>query len=129
MVSNIKGLKIMKIIELLENIKSYKYREEEGSSFTHDKVTYDLNKVLAMVEKQPLAYIKVEDLKWMLSESSDEERTANADLKAPILVTEWNHKWVTVDGFHRVKKAVIKKVKELPARIVSAEQLEKAKKK
>jgi hypothetical protein len=80
-----------------------------------------------LTEKQPLVYVKVKDLKWILPKTpEDNDRTTRTNLKAPILITEWNYKWVTVDGFHRVQKAVNENVEELPARIVSSIQLASA---
>lgn len=105
------------------------YQEEKGSNFTHDGKDYDLNKILKLVDKQDEIEVKVDDLEWEIEEelsADDDERVKNADLNAPILVTKWEDKLVTVDGYHRLIKAVRDGVKELPAKEVSKEQLEKA---
>lgn len=103
------------------------YQEEPGSSFTHDSIEYDLNKLLVLTDQSPVAYFLVSDLAWILAET-DQSRIDSADLSAPILVTEWENKWVVIDGWHRLQKAVSKRVKVLPGKVVSAEQLRSVKK-
>jgi hypothetical protein len=103
--------------------------QEKGSTFTHDGKEYDLNKVLRSVDKQDPIKVAVKDLEWEIEDdlmADDDERVKKADLSAPILVTKWQDKIVTVDGYHRLIKAVRDGVKELPAKEVSKEQLEKA---
>lgn len=107
----------MKIIEL--------YQEPKGGSFTHDKIKYNINIILKLVDKDPISYFKIADLKWILSED-DAVRIKKADLNAPLLMTIWNHKWVILDGVHRLQKAINEKVDLLPGKIVSLAQLSKA---
>lgn len=105
------------------------YQEEKGSNFTHDGKDYDLNKILRLVDKQEPIKVKVKDLEWEIEEelsASDDERVEDADLKAPILITKWKDQIVTVDGYHRLIKAVRSDVKELPAKEVSKDQLKQA---
>lgn len=100
------------------------YHEEKGGSFTHDGDKYDLNALFKLTAKEPLAFFKVKDLKWILPETElDPERVEKADVSAPILVTEYKHKWVVLDGAHRLARAVKDKLDELPGRFVSVEQL------
>lgn len=105
----------MKLFEL--------YQEEPTSTVSHDGTEYDLNALFKIVDKDPVAYFNVADLKWILSE----DRTTDADLEAPVLVTIWDHKYVVLDGEHRLRKAVKEKVQQLPGRFVSPDQLKKAK--
>lgn len=102
------------------------YQEEAGGTVTHDGSKYDLNKLFKLTDKQPKAYFKVKDLEWIIKED-EQDRIDDADLSSPILVTEWKNKWVVLDGFHRLLKAVNEKVEELTGRVVSAEQLEQVK--
>jgi hypothetical protein len=103
------------------------YQETPGDSFTHDGVKYDINKVFKAVDKDPVVYFNVADLEWMLDEASDEERTVDADLTAPILCALWKHKWAVIDGFHRLQKAHAEKVKQLPGKVVMQDVLSKYK--
>ena len=105
----------MKLFEL--------YQEEPNSTVTHDGTEYNLNTLFKLVDKDPVAYFNVSDLKWILTE----DRTSDADLEAPVLVTIWDHKYVILDGGHRLRKAVKEKVQQLPGRFVSPDQLKKAK--
>lgn len=105
------------------------YQEEKGSTFTHDGKEYNLNKVLKSVDDQEEIEVSVKDLKWEIEDdlnSDDEKRIKDADLDAPILVTKWEDKLVTVDGYHRLIKAARKGKKELPAKMVSKDQLKQA---
>jgi hypothetical protein len=99
------------------------YQEEEGGSFTHDGKEYDLNKLFELTQDFPLAYFFVGDLKWILDED-DQERTLDADLNAPILVTQWQDKWVVLDGVHRLAKAISIQQSHLPGRFVTMDQLQ-----
>lgn len=85
----------------------YAYAEEAGSSFTHDGIEYDLNCVLAACQNIPANKMQTQFLVWLLSEDSyfDEDRVAQADLDAPILVTRWWGRVTVLDGFHRLVKA------------------------
>lgn len=110
------------------NVKLNEYREEKGGTFTHDGQEYDLNALFKLTAREPLAFFKVKDLKWILPHTDiDSERMVKADISAPILVTEYKNKWVVVDGAHRLARAVNDKIEELPGRVVSAEQLESIK--
>ena len=99
------------------------YQEEPTSTVTHDGGKYSLNKLFKMVDADPVAYFNVSDLDWVLKES----RVSDADLNAPMLITVWNHKYVVLDGEHRLRKAIKEKVLQVPGRFVSPDQLEKAK--
>lgn len=110
------------------------YQEEKGGSFTHDGNEYDLNTVLKATDKQDVIQVPVSDLKWEAEgesiESAEEQRIKDADITKPILVTKWKDqdetKLVTVDGFHRLMKAIRDGVKHLPGRMVSKSQLKDA---
>lgn len=102
------------------------YQEEPGGSVTHDGARYDLNKLLQAADGSPIAYFKVSDLEWVLTELSDKERVQQADLNAPLLVTEWHGRWVILDGEHRLRKALKEKTIFLPGKVVDAEELEAA---
>lgn len=105
----------MKLFEL--------YQEEPTSTVTHAGVEYNLNVLFKAVDADPVAYFNVSDLKWVLKE----DRVSDADLSAPMLITIWDHKYVVLDGEHRLRKAIKEKVQQVPGRFVSLDQLEKAK--
>jgi len=60
-------------------------------------------------------------LKWMLTgEKIDQARVDRADKSIPVIVTEYEPgKFVTMDGFHRVVKAIQAGDKTIPAVVVS----------
>jgi hypothetical protein len=105
-----------------------KYQEEATSTFTHRGKTYLLNPLLALAEKKPLQRIEVKDLQWVLEyDTPDATRKMAADLNAPILVVyepeQRAEQYTVVDGLHRLGKAVDKKVKALPAKVLTMEDL------
>lgn len=97
------------------------YREEKGGTFESNGVKHDLNYIFAHTEHEPVEYIEVRKLVWVLDENSpyDPHRVKAADLTAPLLVVHWQGKELVVDGIHRLIKAVQEKVKTLPYRRVS----------
>lgn len=99
------------------------YREEKGGTFESNGVKYDLNYILAHVEKEPIQQIAVKELVWVIKYSGvlDEEKIERADLKAPLLVTKYRGLELAVDGIHRLVKAVREGKKHLPYRRVSTD--------
>lgn len=88
---------------------------EEGSTFTHDGVTYDLNYFLKKASSLPVKQLEIKELEWLLSDAEeDQARVEKADISVPLLVTRWEGKWVTIDGWHRFLKAHAEGVKKLP---------------
>jgi hypothetical protein len=105
------------------------YQEEDTSTFSSDGKHYDLNKMFRAVAHQPVAFIAVDKLAWVLAhvgKHQDKARVARADLKAPLLVTFYEGEELVVDGLHRLLKAVEQHVKELPYRRLSPAQFHQA---
>lgn len=108
------------------------YREQRGSAFTSFGRKYDLNKVLAYIEKQnkPLVEFQVDDLSWVLKhDMPDPQRVANADVNTPIIVVEYygenaGYSSVAVDGLHRVARCVKDGVKTIKGFRLTEEELE-----
>lgn len=87
------------------------YQEEPGSSFTHNNVKYDLNKLLTLMEDMPVTLLPTPMLAWVLKhDKPDPKRLMKADITVPILVHETSHNGVplftTIDGLHRLAKAI-----------------------
>ena len=111
------------------SIRETIYQEEDDSYFVHDGVWYHLNTVLKLSADLPVVKIAVTDLKWLLDKPTKEdiERADRSDTGCPILVTKWNGKVVTLDGYHRLIKAVRGGEEFLPGKRVSKEILRVAK--
>lgn len=111
-----------------------KYREEKGSSFTHNKKKYDLNCVLEKVDDAPINNMSVSDLDWMIKEASlemtddDKKRIEKADLSTPILIADHKGRPAVIDGMHRLTKAHMNGVKCLPTKFVSDQILDSCEK-
>ena len=100
------------------------YQEEAGSSFTHDSSLYDLNKLLVLAEQLPVEMLPTAELAWVLQhDAPDPIRVNKADYTVPLLVTRWQGHSVTVDGLHRLAKAVRENIAKVPAKIVPASML------
>lgn len=103
--------------------------QEESSQFTHDGSLYDLNTVLQLSAAVPVRTVEVSKLAWSCTpaDKATTERALKTNLQYPILVTDYKDKLVTVDGYHRLLKAIKIGVKFLPCKHISADILAKAK--
>lgn len=105
------------------------YQEKPDSTVTSNGKLYSLNVLFKGVVKQKIIQMKVSDLKWILQYTqTDADRVNNADLSKPILVYHDLEKgyWVTLDGGHRLTKAVRDKQTSLPAYVVDQSLLDSA---
>jgi len=83
------------------------YREGKHSTFTHDGVKYSVDRLIRLTKDTETETVDISKLKWIIPVSSlEQKRVAKADLKYPIIVIKWHDKIVTLDGAHRVAKAV-----------------------
>lgn len=98
------------------------------NTFTHDDEEYDLDYVRKAVRNLPRVLVKVADLKWLLDECewSTEDAKRYAYLGRPIFVVRWQDKLCTVDGYHRLHRAVRTGLDHLPAIFVPDEVMLKA---
>lgn len=106
------------------------YKEGNDSTFTHDQKCYSVDKCLAIAQLQDTYFIKVDDLKWIINhcDPPDIGQVNKADLRYPVLVTEWTDGdktlLVVVDGFHRLNKAINLGVDQLPAKLINLTEKE-----
>lgn len=106
------------------------YQEEPDSRFTHRGQLYDLNALLREVEDTPPKRVDLADVVWILDNADvNPKRVKAADVRVPILVIHERHSdlWIVLDGTHRVKKAEERGLTSLPCKIVTEQQLQKAK--
>lgn len=106
------------------------YQEDGKGTFTHDDHIYDLNQLFAVVDHKRVHQIRTKRLTWVLKdEDYTSKRTKDADLDAPIIVTTWldqetnKHRYVVLDGAHRVAKADILGQARLPCKYVNHAEL------
>lgn len=105
------------------------YQEENGSSFTHNGVEYDLNKLYRLTDKVHKVFYPVSRLEWILDfDEPDEERLKKKDSGLPLLITYSDGQWVTLDGLHRLTKAVRKGSKMVKVQVVLPNVLAQCKK-
>lgn len=104
------------------------YRENPGSSFTHDDEEYDLNKLLKLTQDKKGYNFPIKELKWILKHTKVEKnRVERADLSYPILIGKMKNKWVVYDGVHRLTKAIEEDKENIKAIKVSNYILNKCK--
>jgi hypothetical protein len=105
------------------------YREEDDSAFTHDGEMYNLNCALVEADRHPIERVAVADLRWIMEHPDgceppdDDERIARADLTTPLLLVRWEGLLATVDGAHRLARALREHVTELPCRTLTSAEL------
>jgi hypothetical protein len=113
-----------------------RYRENSVQTFIDDGVKrhYSTNKLLKIAETIKVKLIKVTELdhnsmglsdpKWKTKEHI--ERFKNSDTKIPIIIVREKGKIRIVDGNHRAIKAIQDGLTEIPAKELTASQLEQA---
>lgn len=107
------------------------YQEEDGPTdgAFHDGNLYSVNKLVELTQDTPVQQISVADLMWHLPyDGMNNDRMSAADLSVPILVTMMQGKYVVLDGAHRLTKAATTGVDTIPAKLVTKEMLQQAKK-
>jgi len=104
------------------------YQEESDSTFTHNGIEYNLNKLFKLTEFTDVKMVAVDKLKWILKYfDHDKSREKKSDPSIPILITKSIDGLVTLDGMHRLKKDYDSGVKEIPTKYVTPEMLSKVK--
>ena len=104
----------------------YIYQEEDSSTFIHNNMEYDLNKLLLISNNIPIEKIKTSELSWILKHTTvDKKRVRKSDTSFPLLITfdKVENKWVVLDGAHRLTKAVSENKKYLPVKKVPSGKL------
>lgn len=106
---------------------------------THHNQKYDLGKIFELVKNKKISFIDVSELQWILNftqkngkcnscrkglERWHRERMNDADLTFPIVVLK-EKRCVTLDGIHRLEKALEEGYKRLPFKEITKEELEK----
>ena len=103
------------------------YQEEDDSTVTHNGKEYAVNDLLRRAAKLPEVDVPLMWVEWCASPDktkTDRERTARADITAPILFTidpEYGH--VVLDGAHRVSRAIQLKRKTIPGKEIPSSWL------
>jgi hypothetical protein len=97
------------------------YTEGSDSTFTHMGKTYSVDELLSLTQDLDVVQLSLDKLKWMVEDDFDMKRMRAADTSVPVLVYRLpNRNWVTMDGYHRVVKAIrVDKLKSIPAKIVT----------
>lgn len=117
----------MKVLSTIKMLRESK-QEEEVDTFTHDGQEYDLRKAKILVKDQEARDIPIKELDWLLPDiDTTPSRIKTADVDNPVIVVKWEKKWVVVDGAHRLTKAVREELKELPAKVLTADDLKSCK--
>ena len=94
----------------MKSFKQYfieSYTEESDSTFQNGKDVYQLNKIFKLSEDIKPSTMPISNLSWILKYTdTDPKRVKSADITVPILVWKDKGQWITVDGAHRLKKAI-----------------------
>lgn len=132
-----------KIRDLLDNVLTLKpdrsekktsssesYREGLDSTVTSNGKKYQLDILFEKAHRLPTENMEVGKLSWVLDYASDVDhnRIQRSDVSVPLLVTfdDSSNRWIVLDGFHRLNKAINEKQSAVPVKIISAELLAQA---
>ncbi|BAW19302.1 putative RNA polymerase beta prime subunit [Ralstonia phage RP31] len=102
------------------------YQEEEGGSFSHWGVKYDLNDVLDVAEHIKPETVKMSDVEWNVKDAKDldAERVKNADTQFPLIAIREKGKIYVLDGNHRLRKLYDQGVKEVQIKFIDQDTLD-----
>jgi hypothetical protein len=102
------------------------YSEGPDSTFTHDGNKYSVDDAIAQSKLSKTVKVPVSELDWALEGAKVyPERLEQANIRQPVLITDWQGKKVVIDGTHRLYKAKSQSVEVLPTRYVDVGKLEK----
>lgn len=115
--------------EIVEEFVLFKYiyQEEDSSTFIHNNIEYDLNKLLLISNNVPIEKIQTNELSWILKYTTiDKKRVRKSNTSFPLLITfdEVENKWVVLDGAHRLTKAISEDIKSLAVKKIPEKMLE-----
>jgi hypothetical protein len=109
---------------LFKNLNNYS--EGPNSTFTHDGSIYLVDDAIKKSKFSRIEATPISELDWVLENANvNKERLEKADIKVPILVTNWNGKKVVIDGTHRLVKAKSLQNKNISTKYVDTNTLEK----
>lgn len=114
----------------MKSFKQYikeSYTEESDSTFQNGKDIYQLNKIFRLSENIKPIKMQISDLSWILKYTNvDPKRVKDADISVPILIWKDKGQWVTVDGAHRLKKAMDERKNFIPVKVLNNNLMQKA---
>lgn len=102
------------------------YTEGADSTFTHQGHNYSVDRLLALTRSTSVVQFDVLKLGWMIDDNYDVKRMRAADTSVPVCIYQLqpSGEWVTLDGYHRVIKAIyVERRKTIPAKIVTEQML------
>ena len=101
---------------------------EYKSTFIHNDIEYDLNKLFELTSETKSEKTDIKLLDWVLQYTDvDIKRVKKADINIPIIITNSNNKLVVLDGVHRLQKAIDNKDKFILTKFIDEKELEKCK--
>lgn len=103
-------------------LQEFRYSEEPGGTFTHDGLEYYLNPLLSLTRNYPVNNFSTDSLKWILDDNDDID-VDYADTSIPVLIARWKDKFVVIDGYHRLKKAIQNGMDTIPGKFVDDDLL------
>lgn len=101
------------------------YKEGDDSIAQSEGKSYRVDDLIALTEKLKPESIPVRRLSWiMLYTEVDRDRINQANLKVPVIVVQDEKKrYVTLDGAHRLAKAMELGATSLPCYLLKAKDL------
>jgi predicted esterase YcpF (UPF0227 family) len=99
---------------------------EYKSTFIHNDIEYDLNKLFDMTSETKAEKTDIKLLDWVLQYTDIENnRVKKADINIPIIITNSNNKLVVLDGVHRLQKSIDNGNEYILTKFIDEKELEK----
>lgn len=111
-------------IQMIESL----YQEGSESTATHNNKEYKLDVLFKLTHNKPITNIDVSKLDWILPYTkTDPKRVSVADVSVPLLVyNDLKYGLTAIDGAHRLKKASMSNIKQLPTKLLSDSDMKAA---
>lgn len=95
------------------------YGDPGIDTLIHDGSVYNLGSLTKATESLEVRDFLVSKLSWILEfDDVKEDRLKLAKVDEPILIVNWRSRMAVIDGLHRLKIAVDKKLKYIPGKLV-----------
>ena len=112
----------------MKGFQGFRYFDSEEDTVTHNGEIYSMKKIFDIVKYKTIYNVPIKKLDWILPFTTvSEDRVVTANLDTPLIITMSDDKWVTIDGAHRLTKAVRESVKKIRGRVISKEELDSCK--
>ncbi len=118
----------MKTSERIRRALDEVYNEGNSSTIAHEGKVYRVDDLLKLCSDKRAVKIPLHRVAWILKfDPPHKARVESANLRTPIIVLHDGSRYVTLDGLHRIARALAHRIYTLPAKVLSQAELDSVK--